>query len=48
MTLVAPGVLFSDFAIFVTPALAFAIDFKLRKSSFDHARRTCFFFLANV
>jgi hypothetical protein len=46
MTLVAPGVLFNDFAILATPALAFAIVFNVRKSSFDHARRTTFFFLA--
>jgi hypothetical protein len=48
MTLVAPGVLFNDFAILVTPALAFAIVFNVRKSSLVHERRTNVFFLANV
>jgi hypothetical protein len=48
VTLVAPGVLFNDFAIFVTPALAFAIVFNVRKSSLVHGRRTTLFFLANV
>jgi hypothetical protein len=42
ITLVAPGVLFNDFAIFATPALAFAIVFICRTSSFVHSRRTIF------
>jgi hypothetical protein len=46
MTLVAPGVRFNALAILVTPALDFAIVFKVRMSSFDHARRITFFFLA--
>jgi protein gp37 len=48
MTDVAPGVLFKDFAIFLTPALAFAIVFNVRMSSFDHARTTFFFFGISV
>jgi hypothetical protein len=40
MTEVAPGVLFSDFDIFPTPALAFAIVFICRTSSLVHSRRT--------
>src|ERR1700694_5086699 len=42
MTEVAPGVLFSDFDIFPTPALAFAIVFICRTSSLVHSRRTIF------
>src|ERR1700723_3490140 len=43
---VAPGERFNALAIFLTPALAFAIDFKVRRSSFVHKRRTTLFFLA--
>ena len=43
---VAPGVLFSDLDIFLTPALAFAIVFICRTSSFVHSRRTIFLALA--
>ena len=46
MTDVAPGVRFSDFDIFLTPALAFAIDFIWRTSSLVHSRRTIFLALA--
>jgi 5-methylcytosine-specific restriction enzyme A len=46
MTEVAPGVRFSDFDIFLTPALAFAIDFIWRTSSLVHSRRTIFLALA--
>ena len=46
MTEVAPGVLFSDFDIFPTPALAFAIVFICRTSSLVHSRRTIFLALA--
>ena len=42
MAVVAPGVLFNDFAIFVTPALAFAIIFICFTSALVHARRTAF------
>ncbi|WP_346015843.1 hypothetical protein [Bradyrhizobium sp. 180] len=49
MTIVAPVVRFSAFAILVTPAFCFASDFSNFKSSFDHARRTVFFvFLAKT
>jgi hypothetical protein len=46
MAEVAPGVRLSAFAIFWTPALAFAIDFICRTSSLVHARRTIFLALA--
>jgi hypothetical protein len=46
MTLVAPSERFNALAILVTPFLSFAIVFSVRTSSFDHARRTIFFFLA--
>jgi hypothetical protein len=46
ITEVAPGVRFSDFDIFLTPALAFAIDFIWRTSSLVHSRRTIFLALA--
>jgi len=39
---VAPGVLFSDLDIFLTPTLAFAIVFICRTSSLVHSRRTTF------
>jgi hypothetical protein len=48
MTCVAPGVRFSDFAIFVTPALALAIAFICRTSSLVHSRRTILLVLAIV
>jgi hypothetical protein len=48
MAAVAPGVRFNALAIFLTPALAFAIDFNVRRSSFVHERRTTVFFLAIV
>jgi hypothetical protein len=44
ITLVAPGERFNALAIFLTPSLSRAIAFKVRRSSFDHARRTTFFF----
>ena len=44
ITLVAPMVRFNALAIFLTPRLSFAIVFKVRRSSFDQARRTTFFF----
>jgi hypothetical protein len=47
MTVVAPGVRFNALAILVTPFFSLAIVFNVRTSSFDHARRTTFFFLAN-
>jgi hypothetical protein len=43
---VAPGVRLSAFAIFLTPALAFAIVFICRTSSLVHVRRTIFLALA--
>lgn len=43
ITLVAPGVLFSSFAIFLTPAFAFAIVFICFTSALVHSRRTIFF-----
>src|SRR3982074_2111655 len=46
MTEAAAGVLFSDFDIFPTPALAFAIVFICRTSSLVHSRRTIFLALA--
>jgi hypothetical protein len=49
MTVVAPGVRFNAFAIFLTPTFCFAIGFIVRTSSFDHERRTVFFaFLAKT
>jgi len=42
ITVVAPGVLFSDFAIFLAPALDFAIVFNVRTSSFVQARLITF------
>ena len=48
ITLVAPGERFNALAILVTPALAFAIVFNVRTSSFDHARRITFFFFISV
>jgi hypothetical protein len=48
ITCVAPGVRFSDLAIFVTPALALAIVFMCRTSSLVHSRRTIFLVLAIV
>jgi hypothetical protein len=47
LTAVAPIVRFNDFAILATPAFDLAIVFSARTSSFDHARRTTFFFLTN-
>jgi hypothetical protein len=44
ITLVAPGVRFSFLAILATPCLSLAIDFIKRRSSFDHASLTIFFF----
>jgi hypothetical protein len=46
MTAVAPGERFNALAIFLTPRLSFAIDFKSFRSFLDHARRIAFFFLA--
>jgi hypothetical protein len=40
ITVVAPGVRFKALAIFFVPALAFAMVFICRTSSFVHARRT--------
>ena len=48
ITCVAPGVRFSDLAIFVTPALAFAMAFICRTSSLVHSRRMIFLVLAIV
>jgi hypothetical protein len=48
ITLVAPGERFNALAILVTPCLSLAIVLNLRKSSFDHARRTTFFFFISV
>jgi len=42
ITCVAPGVRFSDFAIFLTPVLAFAMAFICRTSSLVHSRRMIF------
>jgi hypothetical protein len=42
ITVVAPGVRFNAFAIFVTPSFAFAIVFIWRFSPAVHARRTLF------
>jgi hypothetical protein len=47
MTLVAPSERFNALAILVTPFFSLAIVFNMRTSSFDHARRITFFFLAN-
>ena len=46
ITVVAPTVRFNALAILAAPFLSFAIVFNVRISSFDHARRTTFFFLA--
>jgi hypothetical protein len=43
---VAAGVRFRAFAIFASPFLSFAIDFKRRTSSLFHASLTILFFLA--
>jgi hypothetical protein len=48
ITCVAPGVRFSDFAIFMTPALALAIAFICRTSSLVHSRRTIFFLVLAI
>jgi hypothetical protein len=48
ITCVAPGVRFSDLAIFVTPALALAIVFICRTSSLVHSRRAIFLVLTIV
>jgi hypothetical protein len=48
ITPVAPGVRLKALAILVTPALAFAIDFNKRISSFVHARLIAFFFFIPV
>jgi hypothetical protein len=48
ITCVAPGVRFSDLAIFVTPALALAIVFICRTSSLVHSRRAIFLGLTIV
>jgi hypothetical protein len=42
---VAPTVRFRALAILLAPFLSRAIDFNVRWSSLDHARRTTFFFL---
>jgi len=47
-TLVAPGERFNALAIFLTPRLSRAIVFNVRMASFDHARRTTFFFFILV
>jgi hypothetical protein len=46
MARVAATLLFKALAIFVAPRFSLAIVFKVRRSSFDHARRTAAFFLA--
>ena len=46
ITEVAPGVLFSDLDILVTPALDLAIFFSCLTSALVHSRRTIFFALA--
>jgi len=48
ITCVAPGVRFNDFAILMTPALAFAIAFICRISSFVHSRRTILFLVLAI
>jgi hypothetical protein len=48
ITLVAPGERFNALAIFLTPRLSRAIVFNVRMASFDHARRTTFFFFILV
>jgi hypothetical protein len=48
MTAVALGERFNALAILVTPAFVLAIIFSVRTSSFDHARRTTFFFFAKT
>lgn len=47
LTVVAPGVRFSVFEIFLTPAFCFASDLSVFTSSRVHSRRTVFFFLAS-
>jgi hypothetical protein len=47
LTIVAATVRFNALDILFAPALDFAIVFNVRTSSFDHARLTTFFFLAN-
>jgi hypothetical protein len=44
--MVAAFVRFNALDILFTPALAFAIIFNVRTSSFDHGRRIVIFFLA--
>ena len=46
ITEVAPGVLFSDLDILVTPTLAFAIVLNCFTSALVHSRRTIFLALA--
>jgi hypothetical protein len=46
LAIVAAFVRFNALDILFAPALAFAIVFNVRTSSFDHERRTIFFFLA--
>jgi len=48
ITLVAAGERFNALAIFLTPRFSRAIVFNVRMSSFDHARRTTFFFFILV
>lgn len=48
LTIVAPGVRFSVFEIFLTPAFCFASDLSVFTSSFVHSRRTVFFVLAKA
>ena len=48
ITCVAPGVRFSDFAIFLTPVLAFAMAFICRTSSLVHSRRMIFFLVLAI
>jgi hypothetical protein len=46
ITVIAPGERINALAIFLTPFFSRAIDFNVRWSSFDHARRTTSFLLA--
>jgi hypothetical protein len=46
LAIVAAFVRFNALDILFGPALAFAIVFNVRTSSFDHGRRTVVFFLA--
>jgi hypothetical protein len=46
LAMVAAFVRFNALDILFTPALAFAIVFNVRTSSFDHGRRIIIFFLA--